>query len=160
LALSIPQLLELAFRGLRRHLFPTFAEILQERVFKAKMMSVKTGSIVPQPATTAKTQLALTPDEEKEWAAQQRSKRRKSALVVANEELEKLSKRKDEDSLGGDALKSAIIRSILRFRNLTGSQFDSAATAKYQHHDSVTTVAEEKGRGMAEPDSEPRTPLY
>jgi len=48
--------------------------------------------------------------------------------------------RRDRD----DVLKASIVRSMLRFRNLTGTKFDSAADAKNQDHDKFSVGAEMK----------------
>ena len=38
-----------------------------------------------------------------------------------------------------DLLRQTLIRSMLRFRNMTGAGFDSAAEARYQVHDQPMT---------------------
>ena len=41
-----------------------------------------------------------------------------------------------------DILRQTLIRSMLRFRNMTGASFDSAAQARYQQHDQPMTKSQ------------------
>jgi len=57
---------------------------------------------------------------------------------MAEEALQDFSRKSAQtSSVKFENLQSALVRSMLRFRNLTGSYFDSAAQAKYQNHDSM-----------------------
>jgi len=47
-------------------------------------------------------------------------------------------------------LKRSVIRAMLRFRNVTGSTFDSAAQAKYQAHDTMTSYETKERKGGVE----------
>eukprot|EP00808_Paulinella_micropora_P029694 g29305.t1 len=139
LSISVPLLMELAYRGLQRDMRPTYAQILQER-YRLRSRSVKkekTKLVEPKGDKAATSKLIsrsdttfisadkpLVPNAEfKElWVPRKINRVKKTPMqsVVLSE-------------AGG--LKPNVIDAMLRFRNLTGAQFDSAAVAKYQQHD-------------------------
>jgi hypothetical protein len=111
-------MLEITFRGLKNMLRPTLTTVLQERNLYWSI--------------DQKTQqrLRMSEQEEVEWLARKPAKRQHIAAHM----------RRPDDFAEDDHLKGAV-RVILRFRNLTGGQFESAASHLYQKHDRHSTVS-------------------
>jgi hypothetical protein len=61
------------------------------------------------------------------------------------------SQMRGESARGRDKLKNNMVRAMLRFRNMTGAQFDSAAQAQLQQHDKFKTY-DANGHENASPD--------
>jgi magnesium-transporting ATPase (P-type) len=122
---------EVFMRGLKIMLRPTMTSLLQERhLFWNK---------------DQKHALRVTEQDEDLW---KRRKKEKKGVRPDVKVVEAIEQEHDE------ATKEAIVRVMLRFRNLTGSQFESAASHLYQEHDAMVrgsyadTNEEEKHPGM------------
>ena len=112
LTVSINLLLELAWRAYRQSRNPSVAQIYQEilrQPLQRREEATKPG-LLSQPSKS------LLPIHESK-----------------HEEAEEIH------TGNADVFKSQIVRAMLRFRNLTGSQFDSAAQAELQNHDAFQT---------------------
>eukprot|EP00808_Paulinella_micropora_P013493 g57589.t1 len=139
LACVSPILLELLFRGLYRDLRPSYSQILQERIL-LRMKEVdrreakRLGSAVSNMVTT---NLVDFSEYDAKWA--HRKHRTKHAIggTTGTTVAKKLQAKVNEQSKNktDDSFKMHVIRAMLKFRNMTGSQFDSAAQAQYQVHD-------------------------
>jgi len=117
LTCAIPLLLELSWRGFARDLRPSYTEILQEKMRLQKRENQADYNVVVQ-----------TPQEEHKWQHTRPSKRsdRLQKLVPTDGGVE---------SEKADHLSTALLRSMLRLRNFTGSSFQSAAHHTFQEHD-------------------------
>eukprot|EP00808_Paulinella_micropora_P016094 g82103.t1 len=134
LGISVPLLLELAYRGLQRDMRPTYAQILQERYRLRTNESIKEGKLElnlkkflvrgDTEFISADKPLVPNAEFEEKWVLRKASNKAKRATPL-----------KDFSSPSQRNLKGTVIEAMLRFRNLTGAQFDSAAQAKYQRHD-------------------------
>ena len=119
-------LTELVWRGGRNMLRPSFTTILKERVRLYGLDS----------------KLNISDEDEYKWRNQiQKIKKVKTNTIeqsiqelrnIYNEEEEV---KKNKESITLSNMRSAVIRSILRFRNVSGPIFNSAAKSKYQSHD-------------------------
>jgi len=159
LSTSIPLLMELAFRAMKREIQPAFSVILQEKLRLKRKDLRGTGGASPLPkgdsmplqqsgpVSTAGTgekspkgpasaQVVTSHQEEEKWASVKKQNPKtamRSADALKSLEKNRLSiKDRNEGKV-----REAVIRSMLRFRNLTGGQFDSAAQAKFQNHDEM-----------------------
>jgi len=153
LMIMVPLLLELLYRGARYDLRPTFTQILQERYALRRREPKQQNQHQQnqhqqnqhqqnQGDQLIRSQSVLTSDLVKQdeflqkWAGRKVHTTRVPIDITAAAKLEK-QKAENEKLSSPDALalRAGIIRSLLRFRNLTGAAFDSAAQAKYQKHD-------------------------
>jgi len=165
--LSTPMCLELLWRGIKRDLRPSLTEILQERIrlrreqtrekHKKRVHKVleedgaelEGGSIQIRgpsgriPTGSSLIDENLTHEDEKNFYARKSHKMKgaESKSVPKHQHAQSFS---DGLLSKDETLKRSVIRAMLRFRNITGSAFDSAAQAKYQAHD-VMTSYESKG---------------
>jgi magnesium-transporting ATPase (P-type) len=127
LVVAIPVLMEIFYRGLRQHLRPSFTQIIREKQLVA-------------PDKQAKKSIKINPNEEKDWVARKPTNKRitkSERTSVALRALNKTTEKKGDHTVDDMEMKGGLIRAMLRFRNLTGSSFDSAAEAGYQEHDLV-----------------------
>lgn len=119
-------LTELIWRFSRSMLRPSFTTIIKERI---RLHGVASP-------------LNISLEEEQKWKDR---KVKKSPLDIditskAIEELRAIYNEEEEsnkDVAKASEMRSAVIRSVLRFRGTTGAQFDSAAQAKFQTHDKM-----------------------
>ena len=96
----------------------------------------------------------ISPEEEERWAqvtgGSSKLSSKQNALVkrLQDEAVRAAKQACGSDGAGGEfsdgetheeKLRSALVRAMLRFRNQTGAQFDSAAQAKYQKVDNMIT---------------------
>jgi magnesium-transporting ATPase (P-type) len=184
---SLPLIIELAWRGLRAHLRPTMSQVILERLrmkdqsfgeFDNEMDAG--GSIIVEPSSalaaprgsvidfrssspvsrSAKSKskshngrkgssgqtlgMPLLEDEKdsRTWDTRRAGKMEKTHQLAAEaaQHLRAFAAPAVGDIAAGDGadpavLRGAVIRAMLKFRNLTGAQFDSAAEAKFQQHD-------------------------
>eukprot|EP00457_Paulinella_chromatophora_P000134 gb/GEZN01000134.1/.p1 GENE.gb/GEZN01000134.1/~~gb/GEZN01000134.1/.p1 ORF type:complete len:1594 (-),score=227.78 gb/GEZN01000134.1/:1866-6419(-) len=146
ISMSVPLLMEFTFRGFRRDLWPTYAQILQERFLLRTKDAVTTrlpfsikGLLIRRDTTLISSDdspLVHAEEYEKEWVGRKPLKKQKQ------------KKKKDEGKTEETAVrqvlfKGSVIHAMLRFRNLTGAQFDSAAQAKYKQHDSYSSMVQQ-----------------
>jgi phospholipid-translocating P-type ATPase (flippase) len=133
LTVMIPLLLELAAKGLMRQHSPSVAHVLKEKAYlqEAAVTSsrVHPGSVRDKSAFSRSKRL-LTRTEEK-------------AIVVRADnsmrEVPSFNTARSKSSMKEVADRKAVMNTILRFRKLTGSQFDSAAQAQFQTHDTFSS---------------------
>jgi len=126
-------LVELAYRGLKRHFAPTYTELLQEKYYVTKQIAYKkeqnehsqSKKVVESNVVSQAINLEAPKFDPN------KNKRNIKKKTKAEEALSTYEKRDVVDQ----NLSAVLIRSMLRFRNLTGSQFDSAAQARNQDHD-------------------------
>jgi len=158
MSVSIPLLLELLYRAMRLHLRPTFAQILQERVRMKETRQPSYGTsdeesvtkgaeatgrdetTKAQPGGKDKTDKKATADlvsstEYQGWTG--RKNKTSHRFENTSKALEKLEEKEEDIRKRDSETRSSVIRVLLRFRNLTGAQFHSAAQAKNQIHDVV-----------------------
>eukprot|EP00457_Paulinella_chromatophora_P000244 gb/GEZN01000244.1/.p1 GENE.gb/GEZN01000244.1/~~gb/GEZN01000244.1/.p1 ORF type:complete len:1614 (-),score=328.46 gb/GEZN01000244.1/:227-5068(-) len=136
LAVSVPFLLEMAYRGLQRDLRPTYAQILQERYLarrdKNHREDTKLNRLARAGSSLYVSSSPLVPpsEYEQQWKSRKHTpskKRPEESVPPSPISLQEADKRKQ--------FKMRVIGAMLRFRNLTGAQFDSAARSQYQTHD-------------------------
>jgi len=101
LALGIVVVVELAARGAKNVFRPTLTTILQERNLYWTAEQKKSAA------------LQLTEEQEQMWAKRKAHRKNKKGIKVPNAE-----------DLGDDDSMKAVIRVMLRFKNLTGGQFE------------------------------------
>jgi hypothetical protein len=156
LVVMIPLVLEIAYRGLVRDLRPTFVNILQERLRKKRLARDKSiadqrkdGQEISMNAKSA-SQVVVEDHDEKKWGDLKKAASPKASGHHPNQhsKLDVLNRhvRQSEAVDKKGALKSAMIQSMLRFRNLTGSQFTSAAQAKFAEHDTYVPAGKNEGK--------------
>jgi len=158
LILCLPLILEMMWRSLKRDLRPTLTDILQERI---RLRQEKSREIVKKRMPKV---LEADKDDEPDGNSPgiiRRSSQTVGDDILTHEDETKFRGRKPHRQKGGvkpleeglarpqsyadgllskdETLKRSVIRAMLRFRNLTGSTFDSAAQAQYQHHDVMST---------------------
>lgn len=170
LTTSVPLILEFAWRSCRRTLRPSLNRVLRERLHVLKWaldaQPVKEAwnhdnDSLDLPSLSGEEDRQLTrPDPYtlinsteyvKNWqhrknktkrvTLEQRAKKIVDDLKKTEEHEQSKLAEKEKEAI----LRATIVRSMLRFRNLTGSKFDSAAEAKNQEHDKFVRSAEEKG---------------
>jgi len=132
ITVAIPLLLEVACRYTMQTLRPSYTQILQEKVIGASAAN--------------RLEVINTPEDDNKWASRKPGNKRQAQNEKTSAALKGLTAENpsNESKQQTDALRSVLIRSMLRFRNLTGSQFDSAANHKYQQHDQPTPRHETK----------------
>lgn len=160
LTVSIPLLLEFVWRSTRRNLRPSLNRVLRERLHeikwktevesKTRTWSSGDGSSLDLPSLSeGREKLARTDPysliNSTEYSAEWQHRKARTGRVTLEQRAKKLvDEMKKEESAEESQLEDAdreamlranIVRSMLRFRNLTGSKFDSAAEAKNQDHD-------------------------
>lgn len=124
LAASVPIIVELFFRACKQIFRPTLANILQER----------------QQSKKYKDDM-LDESQEEEWRKRKKSNRHEERFIKASQKLQKIVPAKTQPG-EKDQQRNAIVRSMLRFRNLTGGQYESAANAHYGSFDRLSVVGE------------------
>jgi len=160
ISVSAPMILEMIWRGIKRDLRPTLTEILQERIrlrreqarekTKQRMPKVleedaAENDLVPTGPTrgvgssVTMTDENLTHEDESKFYS--RKPHRVKGEGKAQEGHVAHAQSYSDGLLSKDEnLKRSVIRAMLRFRNITGSTFDSAAQAKFQAHDAMGAV--------------------
>jgi len=153
LALLTPLILEMIWRGLKRDLRPSLTEILQERIRirrdrqkdrKGQIMQIEAGSeeddqgdapaVERAPTSSQPVDDILTHEDENKFYSR-KAHRPKGDGKVSLDEMGRPQSYADGLLSKDETLKRSVIRAMLRFRNLTGSTFDSAAEARFQAHD-------------------------
>jgi len=173
LALMTPMALELLWRGLKRDLRPTLTEILQERIRKRKRneIKIKKGNtekneekekpkeednhhhvLVPENHRTSSNSVPSVPDENLTHEDESKFYSRKVHRTKGDTKLAEGHVAHAQSYSDGlldpdENLKRSVVRAMLRFRNITGSTFDSAAQAKYQAHDTMETIETKERKG-------------
>lgn len=138
ITVAIPLLGELLIKGYYRDVHPTFTDILQEKLREKRRQRDASVKATPQGldyqsdtpvaivvGDNASNQVAVDAHEEKAWAASHSPKSprkhgRMNTVALFNDSTP-ISK--------DDAMRSALVQAMLRFRNLTGGVFSSAARA-------------------------------
>jgi len=170
-SVSIPMLMELAFRAAKRELRPAYDVILQEKLrLKRRDIHHPTGgpkdaipldvNSSPRSGNTASSQVVASHVDEEKWAVVKHQKSNKT-VVRSEEALKQLERNrlsiKDRNE---GKVREAVVRAMLRFRNLTGGQFDSAAQAKWQNHDPMIKASKSPRMGARTDESKvPEGPL-
>lgn len=131
LTIAIPCLMELALRFIQRDLRPTLVQVLQERV------RVKRKDRKLEPEDALPTKVEVYHKEALEWGALRPTPARERKKTQIRTMMQAHGSRISVTSADDAQLRKLVIRSMLRFRNLTGAQYDSAAQARYQTHDAV-----------------------
>lgn len=133
LTLTVPVLIEIAWRHIQRQRDPSLTQIMQERVRFGRNERNK-KDLDKTKRKPIKVQLEAMEYNEK-WGNRallsERRQKRKTQIRKTIDDASPI----DKDNDGDAKLRTQIIRSMLRFRNLTGAQFDSAAQARFQNHD-------------------------
>lgn len=83
----------------------------------------------------------LDESQEEEWRKRKKSNRHEERFIKASQKLQKIVPAKTQPG-EKDQQRNAIVRSMLRFRNLTGGQYESAANAHYGSFDRLSVVGE------------------
>lgn len=158
LTLSICMLIELAGRGLQREFFPTMIQVYQEilQILTPEERKKQLNPPKPIQHRPSRSDLhkpisesvngqtaALTVGMDEEKIRQQQlamSARGSDASLLWQTGIARNGPAPSVSRTGsvsgvGPHVKKNLIRAMLRFRNLTGSQFDSAAQAELQSHD-------------------------
>lgn len=171
LTVSIPLLLELFLKGLARDLWPTYTHILQERV-RVKRIERKirrANHLLPSPSAVidmdapvaasfssssssssnldlpSSCQVVTSPEDEIAWSRRfLPAAANVRATMSGGAECEHKSEPKAPSDKSAKNLRSVLVRAMMRVRNLTGSQFSSAAQARYQEHDRVQLHSNEE----------------
>lgn len=130
LTIAIPMLIELAVRFVQRDMFPTLTQILQELVRFKRTTKKKGEHDVP-----AKVELKEVDVVQWNITLNERRQRKKTQM---QQTLDNMRPQGSSVCMEDPKLRKRIVRSMLRFRNLTGAQFDSAAQARFQTHDLVS----------------------
>jgi len=139
LTIAIPCLIELTVRYVQRDLRPTIIQILQERV------RLKREERRPDPENHDPTKVDVFNKEALEWGNLHPNPNRERKKTELRNLLHAHSSARLSVNSAGDAqLRKMVVRSMLRFRNLTGAQYDSAAQARFQNHDEAGRHKEEK----------------
>jgi len=145
ITIAIPCLMELTVRFLQRDLRPTMVQILQERV-RIKRVERKAEHVESQDPT----KVEVYQKEALEWghlrpnATRERKKTEFRNMMHAHSSA-RISL--GDSAGGGVQLRKMVVRSMLRFRNLTGAQYDSAAQARFQNHDEAGKYGREEKKG-------------
>jgi len=157
LTVSLPLIIELAYRAGKLAWQPSLTQIMQEKMFTKRRARRKHRESISRMSTSQVEgstgavnglemdvrpsniiRIKLDESEEQKLAQANKKKRRKSNFDTKLNLLKKQSDRFNHNSdAGGHSFKTAVIKAMLRFRNLTGAQFDSAARAELQVHDSM-----------------------
>jgi magnesium-transporting ATPase (P-type) len=139
ITIAIPCLIEITVRYVQRDLRPTLVQILQERV------RLKRVERRPHPENQDPTKVEVFNKEALEWGNMHPNPTRERKKTEFRNMMHAHSTARLSVNSTGDAqLRKMVVRSMLRFRNLTGAQYDSAAQARFQTHD------EAGGRGARE----------
>lgn len=139
ITIAIPCLIEITIRYVQRDLRPTMVQILQERV------RIKRVERKPDPENHDPTKVEVFNKEALEWgnlrpnATRERKKTEFRNMLHAHS-----TARLSVNSAGDAQLRKMVVRSMLRFRNLTGAQYDSAAQARFQNHDASSPRGDER----------------
>ena len=131
LTIMIPCLMELAIRFIQRDLRPTLVQVLQERVRIKRVTRKLVDRVNDQP-----TKVEVFHKEALEWGNLRPNPTRERKKTEIRTMLQSHASR-ISTSVDDVQLRKMVIRSMLRFRNLTGAQYDSAAQARFQNHDPV-----------------------
>jgi len=173
LCLTTPMCLEMLWRGVKRDLRPSLTDILQERIrLRREQTREKTkkrvhkvleedgaeleggpvpirapSGIVSSSAPSSIIDENLTSEDEHKFYARKAHKPKTGESKIAKKHGHAQS---FSDGLlsKDETLKRSVIRAMLRFRNITGSTFDSAAQAKYQAHDTMTSYESKERKGV------------
>lgn len=153
LTIAAPCLFEMGFRGLQRAIRPTLSQILQERVRKERTSykrqkyaeagddeRVDGGDGFDLVALTERKLVMLNDTDKDMWdkkIAARHKNRRQSNFGEKLAQIQKKEPAQNATDTGTPSFKTAVIKSMLRFRNLTGSQFESAARSNLQVHDKM-----------------------
>ena len=141
IACSIPLLMELAIRGIRRHLRPSFTEILQEKYREIHLQSEKVAEARHIPLSELKKQAGLAskmvvidPTEEIKWSRITRQASESQVSISLH----------DDDTKKSDKFRQALTMAMMRFKGFTGGMFSSASNtshlADYDEYDSNLVV--------------------
>jgi len=130
MTVGIPLIVELTFRYAHRQFSPTYTEVLQEHdfivhSFRRQASQPRTGAVIDEKEPSKPVKTPQSPA---------RHDHTKAEALLHLKTLDAKSK-EWVANVGSDKLQAAVIKSMLRFRNLTGSQYDSAAQARLQNHD-------------------------
>eukprot|EP00808_Paulinella_micropora_P007559 g34298.t1 len=191
LAVSIPMLMELAYRFAYRDLRPSYSQILQERVRVKQLQAKKRERLMGREKARAvasvgnemgadevqvetaspvdgdkrdlfspiETGLVDMEEYQSQWAHRKVRTKHQGVFHTNQSVLDKLQEQVSEDQVksGKDqqGFKMNVIRAMLQFRNLTGAQFDSAAQAKYQTHDTYESGQPSRTLAILEPEKAP-----
>jgi magnesium-transporting ATPase (P-type) len=156
LAVAVPLLLELIYRFVQRQFSPSFTQVLQEKLAISRHAEKTINKSSASAAAPSKSlqgapdveldvlnsdyirvpRPIITPEEEAMWQRQSRRDEDEAPLASVLRGVAEPHDDQDEEQL-----RSALVRAMLRFRSHTGSQFDSAAQAQYQSHDSFASPA-------------------
>ncbi len=148
ISLAVPLLVECCYLFIKRQIQPTFTQILQEKLFhhrKAEREAIMSRSRSPPDhpvqssmsvgMSSRRPRPVIEPEDEAKWM------NLKGGVVrpAPKESIELLDKAQTSIAMDDEErMRSALVRAMLRFRNQTGSQFDSAAQAQYQKHDKIS----------------------
>eukprot|EP00462_Mataza_sp_D1_P024450 CAMPEP_0175135858 /NCGR_PEP_ID=MMETSP0087-20121206/8961_1 /TAXON_ID=136419 /ORGANISM="Unknown Unknown, Strain D1" /LENGTH=1356 /DNA_ID=CAMNT_0016418565 /DNA_START=258 /DNA_END=4328 /DNA_ORIENTATION=+ len=154
LTVSIPLLMEVYVASLCRHNNPTFTEFLQEKKQRNQQASSIVSPYTPR-GNENRSDVVHSVQDDHVWKnrKQRGSQPDKQArqFEEARRKLEQLqtatARHPSTDKMEptpGEEYQASLQRVLLRFRNLTGSQFDSAAKAVYQEHDQLEEYKEEE----------------
>jgi len=145
ITVAIPLIVEGTFRAFKRHLRPTYTQILQEywnrsgklqygRQQDLRDLPRRMSGAAALSAAQLESKRDLRPIATTPKSPAREDRQREQVLDKLKSMDKKLTERKERNVNVGAGLQSAVIQSMLRFRNLTGSQFDSAAQARFMVH--------------------------
>jgi hypothetical protein len=142
LTVSVPLLAELAFRGMMVQNTPTLGHVLKEKAYLKKVESKGETDTVSDFHAGGGLITALQEKCVVQWKSL--AKENQATEMKVKSFLHRMSVREIKTKTDTNG----VFNTILRFRKLTGSQFDSAAQAQYQVHDDFMQLNGENVRGV------------
>jgi hypothetical protein len=143
LTVSIPMILDLLILHLQRQLQPTFLHVMQETVQLQRETLIANADAFNR---RSKTSIQITPEIEEKWTMLTEVKLDTQDLNKKNTILGRFQQQAGHTQDKEEKLKNTLVKTMLRFRNQTGSNFESAAQAKYQVHDRTASAAERESK--------------